>query len=93
MHSFETLARSYLDEVRFEPRADLEARTASLLPALTLARIDGKSPVEYLVGRPDAQELVRRLAGPLITRPPGSLAAVMEAWRDGVAAELALARA
>ena len=32
----------------WEPRADFEARAARLLPALALARLDGKSPVEYL---------------------------------------------
>jgi Ser/Thr protein kinase RdoA (MazF antagonist) len=82
LHAFQTMATSYLDEVRFEPRTQLEARTASLLPALALARIDGKSPVEYLVGRPVEQELVRRLARPLIARPVDSLAVIADAWRN-----------
>jgi aminoglycoside phosphotransferase (APT) family kinase protein len=84
MLAFEALAQTYLDEVRFEPRTQLEARTASLLPALTLARIDGKSPVEYLVGRPADQELVRRLTRPLIARPVDSLAGIATIWRAGV---------
>jgi aminoglycoside phosphotransferase (APT) family kinase protein len=42
---FDALAKSYLE--KFAPE-NLEARTASLLPALLLARVDGKSPVEYL---------------------------------------------
>ena len=42
---FDSLARSYLET--FQP-GNLEARAASLLPALLLARVDGKSPVEYL---------------------------------------------
>ena len=33
---------------RWEPPASCEARAAALLPGLMLARIDGKSPVEYL---------------------------------------------
>ena len=85
MQAFEALARSYLEQVQFEPRARLEARTASLLPALTLARIDGKSPVEYLAGRPVEQELVRKLTAPLIVRPVDSLAAIVEVWRAGIA--------
>ena len=85
LQAFEALAQSYFDKVNFEPRTDLEARTASLLPALTLARIDGKSPVEYLVGRPVEQELVRRLARPLISRPVDSLAAIVEVWRSKLA--------
>jgi hypothetical protein len=84
LQAFETLARSYFDQVRFEPSTELGARTASLLPALTLARIDGKSPVEYLVGRPVEQELVRRLTRPLILRPADSLATIVEVWRGNL---------
>jgi aminoglycoside phosphotransferase (APT) family kinase protein len=82
LRAFEAMAASYLDEVRFEKRTELEARTASLLPALTLARIDGKSPVEYLAGRPVDQDLVRRLARPLIARPVDSLAALVADWQS-----------
>ena len=84
LQAFEAMAASYLDEVRFEKRAELQARAASLLPALTLARIDGKSPVEYLVGRPLQQDLVRSMTRPLIARPADSLAAIVQAWRAGV---------
>jgi aminoglycoside phosphotransferase (APT) family kinase protein len=57
----------------------LQARAARLLPALLLARVDGKSPVEYVTD--DAQrELVRRVATPLILHPPATLAAVQAAW-------------
>ena len=45
LECFEALAKSYLK--KFSP-GNLEERTASLLPALLLARVDGKSPVEYL---------------------------------------------
>jgi 5-methylthioribose kinase len=38
----------YFREVRWEPARDVFNRAAALLPALALARIDGKSPVEYL---------------------------------------------
>jgi aminoglycoside phosphotransferase (APT) family kinase protein len=85
LQAFEAMAASYFDEVRFEKRMTLEARTASLLPALTLARIDGKSPVEYLVGRRVEQDLVRRLAWPLISRPVDSPTAVLRDWRAGLA--------
>ena len=84
VRAFEAMAASYLGQVRFEPRTELEARTASLLPGLTLARIDGKSPVEYLVGRPGVQDLVRGLARPLISQPMPSLAGVVQAWRSGI---------
>ena len=42
---FDSLAETYL--VKFCP-GNLQERAASLLPALLLARVDGKSPVEYL---------------------------------------------
>ena len=55
-----------------------------LLPALALARIDGKSPVEYL-GRPREQDLVRALARPLILQPVDRTAAVAMRWRNALA--------
>ena len=77
--SFTAMARAWLDAADFEPRAALEARTASLLPALLLARVDGKSPVEYITT--DAErELVRRTAVPLLLEPPETLDAVRAAW-------------
>jgi len=46
--AFSALARAYLAGVDWESADGLEARAAALLPALFLARVDGKSPVEYL---------------------------------------------
>ena len=62
LKSFRVLARTYFDGVTWEPVEALEARVSSLLPALLLARVDGKSPVEYLVGDDDARRLVRNTA-------------------------------
>jgi aminoglycoside phosphotransferase (APT) family kinase protein len=42
------LWESYRAHIGWEEKEALEARAASLLPALALARVDGKSPVEYL---------------------------------------------
>ena len=81
--AFDTLANTYLAAVRWEPRAAIEARAAALLPALLLARVDGKSPVEYL--RDEAHKaLVRRMARPLIATAPATLAAVAQAWAGAV---------
>lgn len=60
-------------------RASLEQRTAALLPCLFLARVDGKSPVEYLAE--DNRERVREIAKPLIAHPESTIAAVIEAVR------------
>lgn len=46
--SFGALVNEYLPHVTWEAASELEARTAQLLPMLALARVDGKSPVEYL---------------------------------------------
>lgn len=46
--SFSAFAAAYLRRVDWEEPSGLEARAAALLPALALARVDGKSPVEYL---------------------------------------------
>jgi len=56
-------------------QAGTERRTATLLPCLLLARVDGKSPVEYL-GVAE-QQRVRDLAMPLIAAPVATLAAVL----------------
>lgn len=39
---------AYAPQISWEAANDLEARVVALLPALMLARVDGKSPVEYL---------------------------------------------
>jgi aminoglycoside phosphotransferase (APT) family kinase protein len=83
--SFEVLVDAYFDAASFEPRAALEARAASLLPALLLARVDGKSPVEYLVEERD-REFVRRIAAPMLRDPPARLADVLESWHAALAA-------
>jgi fructosamine-3-kinase len=49
--SARALVDAYRDQVAWEPVEDVLARTARLLPALLLARVDGLSPVEYLDGQ------------------------------------------
>lgn len=46
--AFDRLTTAYFAQVDWEPAPTLERRAAMLLPALALARVDGKSPVEYL---------------------------------------------
>lgn len=79
--AFDALADTYLAGVDWEPRDALEQRAAGLLPGLLLARVDGKSPVEYL--RSDAErDVVRQVAAPLLQRPVDRLHAVLAAWRE-----------
>lgn len=77
---FDRLASSYLQAVDWEPRDDLERRTAQLLPGLLLARIDGKSPVEYIQSD-EQRKRVRRVARSLLTQPVARLNQVAQAWR------------
>jgi len=77
--AFSALAGAYLAGVDWESADGLEARAAALLPALFLARIDGKSPVEYLT-RESERAAVRRAAAPLIADPPRRLTDIADAW-------------
>lgn len=78
---FEAMSSAYLAGVTWEDADVLEARAASLLPALFLARIDGNSPVEYVTDEADKTR-VRRCARPLIKKPPARLSEVLQAWRE-----------
>jgi len=77
--AFSALADAYIECIDWEDASELERRAAALLPALFLARVDGKSPVEYLT-RESEREAVRRCAAPLVARPPMRLGDVAEAW-------------
>jgi hypothetical protein len=64
--------------VAWEPQGALQQRVAALLPALALARIDGKSPVEYL---DQAQrQAVRAAAIRLLREPPAQLEHIAAHW-------------
>lgn len=80
---FKALTEAYFDEAGWELRSSLEARAAALLPALLLARVDGKSPVEYL-DDDRLRDLVRWIAIPLICEPRDHLCQVATAWADGI---------
>ena len=78
--AFNALANAYLHGVDWEPPSELEDRAASLLPALLLARVDGKSPVEYLTADEERRR-VRSVACTLLSHPPRTLSEVTAAWR------------
>lgn len=84
LESFRAMSTTYLRHVTWEPPAALEARAAHLLPGLFLARVDGKSPVEYIAT--DLQrDQVRRVARRLLTDPPDRLEDVARAWEKELA--------
>jgi aminoglycoside phosphotransferase (APT) family kinase protein len=85
MACFEALAARYLAGITWEAADALEARAARLLPGLFLARVDGKSPVEYLTDEHDKNR-VRRVARALLTKPTDRLMAVRAAWGEEIGA-------
>ena len=76
---FEALAAAHLAGVDWEDAHGFEARAARLLPGLLLARVDGKSPVEYLSDEDD-KETIRRVAARLLKRPAARVAEVASLW-------------
>jgi hypothetical protein len=62
---------AYSPHIAWEEPQAMEKRVTELLPALMLARIDGKSPVEYLAET--SRATVRALAIPLISHPVATL--------------------
>lgn len=80
---FESMTTRYIELVDWELPASLEARTARLLPGLFLARVDGKSPVEYLTAEED-KDRVRRVARALLTKPVAGLSDIRSAWEEEI---------
>ena len=83
INCFAAFAKAYLDAVDWEPGDELENRIATLLPGLFLARIDGKSPVEYITDERD-KEIVRATARDLLFRPPARLVDISTRWRGAL---------
>lgn len=77
---FDAFAHSYLAGVSWEKADMLEARIARLLTAILLARVDGKSPLEYLDER--SKDLQRQFALPRVRSPVSRLAAVRKDWQS-----------
>jgi len=81
-HAFDALVQAYLARVSWEARGAFDARTSALLPGLMLARIDGKSPVEYLTDE-TARDEVRAFARRLLRTPARALHEIAAAWTAG----------
>ena len=77
--SFTAMKTAYLAGVTWEKPHAIDRRIARLLPMLFLARVDGKSPVEYLTEEAD-KSFVRASAMQMIVEPPGNLDVLAEAY-------------
>ena len=80
---FQAMTACYLKQVDWEEQDRLEARAASLLPGLLLARVDGKSPVEYVTEESEKHK-VRQCARSLLLDPPSKLNRIADAWREEI---------
>jgi aminoglycoside phosphotransferase (APT) family kinase protein len=81
---FEAFVTAYAAGITWESPSTLEARAAHLLPGLFLARVDGKSPVEYVTDEQD-KDRVRRTARSLLSDPVERLGDVKRAWAKELA--------
>ncbi len=81
--SFTNMSAAYLQQVDWETVTAFEKRAATLLPGLFLARVDGKSPVEYIIKEED-RDKVRRCARALLFEPTDKLSTIAEAWYQEV---------
>lgn len=76
---FESLCQSYTTETATMADKGIIQRTAHLLPGLFLARVDGKSPVEYVTDAAD-KDLVRDVARLFLTTPPSHPIEICQTW-------------
>ncbi len=63
--------------------AGIEPRVPGLLLMLMLARVDGKSPAEYLTGEPGKQA-IRNFVQTHLPSPPPTLAALWPKWEQAI---------
>lgn len=78
----DTFWGSYSSFIDWEDAKDLEQRICRLLPILMLARIDGKSPVEYLSD--EARVKVRKLAVSLIQKSISEFSVLLSEINKGL---------
>jgi len=76
---FDLLSTRYLQNVRWESPDAIESRTCDLLAGMLLARIDGKSPVEYL-NEEWQHPFIRHKAIAWLNQPESRLADMRAQW-------------
>ena len=76
---FDALADNYLRQVDWEPVVELEQRACGLLAGMLLARVDGKSPVEYLT-RPEQHDFIRGKTIAWLQQPVTRLSLMRQQW-------------
>ena len=77
------LRSAYLAGVDWEPAADLDVRAARLTAAILLARVDGKSPADYLQTRQD-RSFVREAARRILSGGASTMAGLTSDWSEAL---------
>lgn len=83
IRAFDALRHAYFAQADWELADALDTRTAGLLATFLLARVDGKSPVEYITD-PHKKEFVRSAAREFLLLPQLTLSAMAGAWHSKV---------
>lgn len=83
LDAFYALQRGYLPGVAWESPASLDARAAPLTAAILLARVDGKSPADY-VRTPEDKGFVRDAARRMIRERTPAMAALAAVWKEAL---------
>jgi aminoglycoside phosphotransferase (APT) family kinase protein len=81
MASFAAMTAAYQAGADWEPWSVLSVRAATLVSALLLARVDGKSPAPYLASEADKGR-VRAAARALLARRDMTLGELAGMWRE-----------
>ncbi|MGB7303836.1 MAG: aminoglycoside phosphotransferase family protein [Burkholderiaceae bacterium] len=76
LQAMQQFFQAYQPHVNWEPIAKMEEKTCALLPALMLARVDGKSPVEYL--DTNTRRKVRTVAVEMLSKPVRSIVQLVD---------------
>jgi aminoglycoside phosphotransferase (APT) family kinase protein len=76
---FDALSQRYLQQVDWEAAAKLEIRACALLAGMLLARVDGKSPVEYLT-QPEQHDFIRVKTIAWLQQPVTRLSLMRQQW-------------
>ena len=77
LNMLDFMVEKYFHIVKFIERPKLEAFTVFVLGGLFLARVDGKSPVEYITEEAD-KELIRKIAKGILRERPCTYKEVIE---------------
>ena len=80
LDSFAAFFQSYRTHIAWEPAGELEQRITHLLPGLLLARIDGKSPVEYIHDTMEKTRVIN-FARNFLINPADKLSDISTTWK------------